>query len=137
MGSCDWPRLMDHWWASGQKEDRIYGCEQKNKKEGKAAPALSPPPPPPPALAKGEETELRCYAERYPDLLAGFCGGDAVVHAKCASTQHTWTRASCARNAQRIHTVERKGRLRAHGAIGDVLHPGETLEDAFVRVVQR
>ena len=78
VGSCDWPRLMDHWWASGQKEDRIYGCEQKNKKEGKAAPALSPPPPPPPALAKGEEAELRCYAERYPDLLAGFCGGDAA-----------------------------------------------------------
>ena len=77
-GEHDWPRLMDHWWASGQKEDRIYGCEQKNKKEGKAAPALSPPPPPPPALAKGEEAELRCYAQRYPDLLAGFCGGDAA-----------------------------------------------------------
>jgi ABC-2 type transport system ATP-binding protein len=30
-----------------------------------------------------------------------------------------------------------QGRLRAHGAIGDVLDPGETLEDAFVRVVQR
>ena len=55
IDECRWARLAQHWEQAGNGEGRRFGCVSDG------------------GGGHGSDTDLRCYALRYPDLLLGFC----------------------------------------------------------------